>query len=157
MGDIDFSHATITILHLKTRTKLACSQCKTKLGRRHQFCPSCGQEIDDLMKQKQENRRIRTLPVDKQTLKMLKDYMSNNGLINRKPNIPLFNLNRHRAWQIVKDCAKEAGLSKLVNPETGGERGISPHRLWDSFSVHAMNMDNSGDWVEITTRTPGAC
>jgi len=62
---------------------------------------------------------------------------------------PLFNLNRHRAWQIVRDCSKRAGLPDLVNPETGRTRGISPHRLRDAFSVHAMKMDDSGDGLRL--------
>jgi hypothetical protein len=31
----------------------------------------------------------------------------------------IFGINRHRAWQIIKECAEKAGLPKLVNPETG--------------------------------------
>ena len=61
----------------------------------------------------------------------------------------VFGLNRHRAWQIVKDCAKRAGLPALVNPETGAVRGVSPHRLRDAFSVHAMKLDDSGDALRL--------
>lgn len=41
-----------------------------------------------------------------------------------------FRMNRHRTWQIVKECAQKAGLPLLVNPETGRMHGLSPHRLW---------------------------
>ncbi len=63
--------------------------------------------------------------------------------------MPLFNLNRHRAWQIVRDCARKAELSGLINPETGRVRGISPHRPRDAFSVHAMKLDDSGDALRL--------
>ncbi|MFC1980566.1 hypothetical protein ACFLVS_07020 [Chloroflexota bacterium] len=61
----------------------------------------------------------------------------------------LFCLNRHRAWQIVRDCARGSGLPYLVNPETGRVRGTSPHRLRDAFSVHAMKVDDSGDGLRL--------
>jgi len=62
---------------------------------------------------------------------------------------PLFRLNRHRAWQIVRDCTLRARLPDLVNPETGRTRGVSPHRLRDAFSVHAMKLDDSGDGLRL--------
>ena len=79
---------------------------------------------------------------------MLRHYLSQN-----KSQIdgdePLFRLNRHRAWQIVRDCARRARLPDLVNPETGRIRGVSPHRLRDAFSVHAMKLDDSGDGLRL--------
>jgi len=80
---------------------------------------------------------------------MLGAYIHHNRPTCGLTNAPLFGLNRHRAWQIVKDCAKKAGLPDLVNPETGRVRGISPHRLRDAFSVHAMKMDDSGDALRL--------
>lgn len=50
---------------------------------------------------------MRTLPLDRDTLEMLRDY------------IIIFGINRLRAWQIVMGCAERVGLPKLVNPETG--------------------------------------
>ena len=61
----------------------------------------------------------------------------------------IFDINRHRAWQIVRDCSRRAGLPDLVNPETGTVRGISRHRLRDAFSVHAMKLDDSGDALRL--------
>ncbi|MBU2609269.1 MAG: hypothetical protein KKF26_08130 [Chloroflexi bacterium] len=62
---------------------------------------------------------------------------------------PLFRINRHRAWQIVRDCASKAGIPDLINPETGRLRGVSPHRLRDAFSFHAMKEDASGDGLRL--------
>jgi len=61
----------------------------------------------------------------------------------------IFGINRHRAWQIVKKCAERAGLPKLVNPETGRVHNVSPHRLRDSFAVHAVKLDDSGDGLRL--------
>ncbi len=78
---------------------------------------------------------------------MLKNYI--NTLPSGDNKSPLFHLNRHRAWQIVRDCAWRAVLPPLINPETGRVRGISPHRLRDAFSVHAMKVDDSGDGLRL--------
>jgi integrase/recombinase XerD len=78
---------------------------------------------------------------------MLKNYI--NTLPSGDNQSPLFRLNRHRAWQIVRDYARRAVLPLLINPETGRIRGISPHRLRDAFSVHAMKVDDSGDGLRL--------
>ena len=149
VNDIDFERATVRILHLKKRIRLSCTKCRARLGKRHQFCPECGQEVSEAMKRQQEHRRMRVLPLDKHTLEMLENYITNNRLTCGGGSGLVFGLNRHRAWQIVKDCAKRAGLPALVNPETGMVRGVSPHRLRDAFSVHAMKLDNSGDGLRL--------
>ena len=144
---IDFERGTVTILHLKRSMKLSCPQCGDRLGNRHQFCPGCGGKVSERIRSQRERRRIRVLPVDEATLAMLKNYI--NTLPSGDNKSPLFRLNRHRAWQIVRDCARRAVLPPLINPETGRIRGISPHRLRDAFSVHAMKVDDSGDGLRL--------
>lgn len=61
----------------------------------------------------------------------------------------LFGINRHRAWQIVKECADRACLPKLVNHETGRVHNVSPHRLRDAFATHAIRIDDSGDGLRL--------
>ncbi|MFC1947656.1 tyrosine-type recombinase/integrase [Chloroflexota bacterium] len=39
LDDIDFEQKTIKILHLKTRSIVLCPSCKTRLARKHRFCP----------------------------------------------------------------------------------------------------------------------
>ena len=144
--DIDFDLSTVTILHLKRSMKLSCPQCGDRLGNRHQFCPRCGLKVSERIRSQREKRRIRVLPVDEATLAMLKGYINT---LPSDDDSPLFRFNRHRAWQIVRDCVRRAGLPTLVNPETGRARGISPHRLRDAFSVNAMKMDDSGDGLRL--------
>jgi integrase/recombinase XerD len=148
-ADIDYEKATVTILHLKTRSRLMCLDCKASLARRHRFCPECGKEIGQTISSEGEHRRIRMLPVDENTLNLLKEYVARNKPVSTDNTQPIFRINRHRAWQIVRDCAKRAGLPDLVNPETGRLRGVSPHRLRDAFSVHAMKSNNSGDGLRL--------
>ncbi len=149
VDDIDFVQGTVRIQHLKTRINLACPECSARLGKSHSFCPKCGVAINTMVAKEQEHRRIRTLPLDKETLKILKDYIRRGGPVNRKGKKLIFGINRHRAWQIVKECAQRAGLPKLINPETGRVHNVSPHRLRDAFAVHAVKLDDSGDGLRL--------
>lgn len=147
--NIDFSQGTVTILHLKSRIKLQCSDCGVRLGRNHVFCPKCGVKVNNAIAKEKEHRRMRTIPLDERTLKMLNDYVNQHVTVNRDGKECLFNINRHRAWQIVRECARRAGLPNLINPETGKIHGISPHKLRDAFAVNAMKFDDSGDGLRM--------
>jgi len=146
---VDLARGTVTIEHLKSRIKLICPQCGAALGKCHSFCPKCGARVKEAVAREQEHRRVRTLPLDRDTFKMLKDYISRNGPVNRKGERLIFGINRHRAWQIIKECAEKARLPKLVNPETGRVHNVSPHRLRDAFAVHAVKLDDSGDGLRL--------
>jgi integrase/recombinase XerD len=149
VDDIDFTQGTITIIHLKTRLKLTCTQCGKGLGRSHTYCPKCGGKIENAQTEQQEHRRQRVLPIDRDTLKLLKEYVERGGPVVKDGKRLLFGVNRHRAWQIVKDCAEKAKLPKLVNLETGRTHNISPHRLRDAFATHAVKLDDSGDGLRL--------
>ena len=126
VDDIDFNQGTVSIIHLKQRIKLLCVTCGARLGANHVFCPKCGGRIGKSQVEEQEHRRQRVLPVDSDTLKMLKEYVERGGPVLRDGKRLIFGINRHRAWQIVRHCAEESGLPKLVNPETGRMHNVSP-------------------------------
>lgn len=147
--DIDFARGMVTIEHLKSRIQLSCPKCNAKLGKSHSFCPRCGAKVKEAVAKEQEHLRMRTLPLDRDTLEMLKDYIKRGGPVRQGSKRLLFGINRHRAWQIVKECGERAGLPKLVNPETGRVHNVSPHRLRDAFAVHAIKLDNSGDGLRL--------
>jgi integrase/recombinase XerD len=147
--DIDFEYGTITIQHLKARLKLSCSDCGQRIGRSHTFCPNCGGKIGKAQAEEQQHHRQRVLPVDEETLKMLREYIERGGSVLRDGRKLIFGINRHRAWQIIRECSERAGLPMLVNPETGKTHGVSPHRLRDAFAVHAVKLDDSGDGLRL--------
>jgi integrase/recombinase XerD len=142
--DIDFIQGLVTILRLKARIKLSCPKCGARLGKSHKFCPICGDSVEEALAQEKEHRRVRTLPVDSDTLEMLRDFITRD-----KTKGLIFRINRHRAWQIVRECADQAGLPDLINPETGRIHGVSPHRLRDAFATHAVKLDDSGDGLRL--------
>jgi len=147
--DIDFTERTITIKHLKSRLKLSCPNCEARLAVSHSFCPGCGNKLDRVISRELEHRRQRVLPVDGETLSMLRDYVSRGGPVMRGDKKLIFGINRHRAWQVVRECAERAGLDNLVNAETGKVHGVSPHKLRDAFAVMAVRKDDSTDSVRM--------
>lgn len=147
--DIDFTQDTVTIQHLKSRIKLSCPKCSARLGKSHKFCPLCGNGVEKALAQEQEHRRMRTLPIDDNTLRMLRDYIQRGGPVPREGKRLIFGINRHRGWQIIRECAQRAGLPRLINSETGKMHNVNPHRLRDAFAVHAVKLDDSGDGLRL--------
>ncbi|MFC1934427.1 tyrosine-type recombinase/integrase [Chloroflexota bacterium] len=147
--DINFAQGTVMIQHLKTRLALSCPYCSARLSRSHSFCPKCGEKVIEAIAKELKYQRMRILPFDKETIDMLRDFIKRGGSVKRKDDMFIFGLTRHRAWQIVKECAEKAGLPKLVNPETGRVHNVSPHKLRDAFAVHAVKQNDSGDGLRL--------
>lgn len=147
--DIDFAQGTLIIQHLKCCIRLSCHMCGARLGAAHVFCPKCGGRIGISQAEEQQHRRQRVLPIDSQTLDVLKQYVERGGPVVRDGKRLIFGINRHRAWQVVKECAGKAGLPKLVNPETGKVHNVSPHKLRDAFAIMAMKQNDSGDGLRM--------
>lgn len=147
--DIDFSQSTLTIRHLKRRLRLSCLSCGARLGAAHAFCPKCGDKIGKSQAEEQERRRQRVLPIDDDTLKLLDEYVKRGGPVTKGGKKVIFGINRHRAWQIIKESAERARLPRLTNPETGRTHNVSPHKLRDAFAVHAMKQNDTGDGLRM--------
>lgn len=146
---IDFSEGALTIEHLKARVRLSCPQCGTGLGKGHIFCTKCGTKVEKAVAEERERRRVRILPLDQETLELLRNYITRGGPVTHKGKQIIFGINRHRGWQIIKECADRAGLGKLINPETGKVHNVSPHRLRDAFAVMAVQSDDSNDGIRM--------
>jgi integrase/recombinase XerD len=149
VDDIDFAHGTVKIQRLKTRTNLACPKCGARLGKTHTFCPKCGAKVAATTIKERQHLRMRVLPLDRHTSEMLQDFVKRGGPVNQNGKRLIFGMNRHRAWQIVTDCAERAGLPKLINPDTGKIHNVSPHQLRDAFAVHAVKLNDSGDGLRL--------
>ena len=135
--DIDFARGTVTIEHLKAGLRLYCPECGARLGRSHAFCPGCGGRVEEAVAREQERRRRRTLPLDGETLDMLRDFIRRGGPVKRKGRAHIFGISRHRAWQVVRECARGAGLPDLAkgagsNPgrRRGADQGLCGWCEW---------------------------
>jgi integrase/recombinase XerD len=149
VDDIDFKRKRVTIQHLKTRIKLSCPECGARLSRTAKFCPGCGARVEKAVREAAEHKRQRTLPIDDETLEMLREYIKGGGPVSTNGRQLLFGFDRRHAWHIVRECAQRARLGMLVNPETGEARGVSPHRLRDAFAVNAVKKDDSLDALRL--------
>jgi integrase/recombinase XerD len=149
VDDVDLDRRQVTIRHLKTRLKLSCPHCDARLSRAHVFCPGCGRAIEKAAEQAKEHQRFRKLPLNATLFALLQDYIERDGPVTRNGKKFLFGINRHRAWQIVKEGAVRAGLPQLMNTETGKVHSVSPHRLRDAFAVMAVKHDDSGDGLRM--------
>jgi len=155
IDDIDLVNSRIIVHYLKKRVTANCPHCRSQLAKVHSYCPHCGKEIGMAVKIGVVGRIMRTLPVDGETLEMLERFIQKGGPVSKNGKQTLFGFNRHRGWQIMRDCAKRAGLGNLVNTDTGKTRGVSPHRLRDAFAVNAIQKDNSGNGLIILQKHLG--
>lgn len=149
VNDIDFDQSSITIIHLKRRIKLSCPRCRIRLSRIARYCPGCGFMVEEAVAEAKENRRRRTLPVDEETLEILREYIRRRGPVKKNGIRVLFGITREYACLIVKSCAFRAGLAPLINSETGRVHNVSPHKLRDAFAVHAIKLNDSGDGLRL--------
>jgi len=147
--DIDFNQGTVTIEHRKTRLNLSCPRCSSRLSKSAKFCPGYGGKVEKAVAEEKEHRRQRSLPIDRDTMDILREYIERGGPVSTNGKQLLFGLSRSHAWRIVRECAQKAGLGRLVNPEAGELRGVSPHRLHDAFAIHAVKLDDSGDGLRL--------
>jgi len=144
VDDVDPTQGTITIQHLKIRIRLLCPYCETRLSRAAKFCPACGEAIPEPLQREQEIHRIRTIPLEQRTMERLVDFIRRDGTQGL-----IFKIGRNQGLNVIKDCARRAGVGGLVNPETGKNRGVSPHRLRDAFAVMSIQKDDSTDSVRM--------
>ena len=143
---IDFSRRQVRIEHEKMHITLACPQCGAHLGKSSVFCPKCGNRVEQAVAKEKETRRLRKIPVDQDTLQLIRDYIKQGGITEVRGKRMLFSIGRQRAWQIVIECAERAGFNQLENPETEKLRHVSPHRFRDSFATNWVNkMPNLDD------------
>ena len=111
-SDVDFTNATLSIIHLKERLKSKCPGCGAILGKRHIFCPGCGNKVDQAIREKVEQRRQRTIPIDNDTLALIKTYLKWRRQFSYRGPL-LFPFTRQRGWQLIERIGRRAGISGL--------------------------------------------
>jgi integrase/recombinase XerD len=111
-SDVDFTNATLSIIHLKERLKSKCPGCGAILGKRHIFCPGCGNKVDQAIREKVQQRRQRTIPIDNDTLALIKTYLKWRRQFSYRGPL-LFPFTRQRGWQLIERMGRRAGISGL--------------------------------------------
>jgi integrase/recombinase XerD len=116
-SDVDFTKGTLSIVHLKERLKSKCPGCGAILGKRHIFCPVCGNKVDQAIREKVERRHQRTIPIDNDTLALIKKYLKWRRQFSYCGPF-LFPITRQRGWQLIERIGRRAGIP-----------GLHPHSL----------------------------
>lgn len=147
--DLDLDGGQVKVIHLKERLRLFCPLCGESIARRHRYCPGCGQEVPEPVKRTQEAHRQRVLPLNPETAQLLQEFIAQGGPVTKDGRQLLFGITPSRAFQVVRDAGRRAGLGRLVNSESGKEHHVSPHRLRDAFAVHATSVDDSGQGMRL--------
>ena len=117
ISDIDFQGQMLKIVHLKERLRLKCPNCGEILGKRHFFCPGCGNKVDKAIREKVEQRRQRTIPVDRNTLRLIDKYLRWRRRFSYRGPL-VFPFSRQRGWQLIEKLGRRAGM-----------KGLHPHSL----------------------------
>jgi len=149
IDDIDLVNGCVTIKHLKQRIKMKCAHCGAGLGLSTVYCPKCGQIVEAAVKELKDHRKQRVLPLSEDLIALLKTYLSQHQPIHKNGKWLLFGINRHRAWQIIKNLGEKAGLPRIMNSETGKVHHVSPHKLRDAFAVNAVKHNDTGDGLRM--------
>jgi integrase/recombinase XerD len=140
---IDFARRQVRIEHEKVRITLFCPHCqkegtKTRLGKKHTFCPTCGDPVKEAIKKATSEPNLRTIPIDQDTLDLIKIYIKKGGITVVGGKRFLFDISRQWAYHIVRDCAERAGFKELINPKTDRRHHVSPHKFRASFATEAL-------------------
>lgn len=126
-SDVDFQRGTLTIVHQKEKIKLKCPHCKGGLGKKHVWCPGCGNKVGQALREKIEQQRKRVIPADQGTLQLLNEYLE-----WRKSNLRhdplLFPFSRQRGWQIAEEAGRRIGF-----------KGLHPHSLRHFLATTWLN------------------
>ncbi len=150
--DIDFKRGTLTIVHLKERVKVKCPNCGEVLGKRHLFCPGCGNKVSRAIREKVEQRRQRMIPVDRNTLRLLDEYLQwRRKFTYRGPLV--FPFTRQRGWQLVERIGRRAGIRGLhlhsfrrLLATTWGNKGLDVKRL--QLMLGHANISTTMEYVD---------
>jgi len=116
-SDIDFQRGILTIVHLKEKSRLKCPHCGDGLGKRHVFCPGCGNRVGQAVREKIEQRRQRTIPIDFATLGLIEEYLEWRRKFPYRGSL-VFPFSRQRGWQLVEKLGRRVGI-----------KGLHPHSL----------------------------
>jgi len=126
-SDIDFQRGTLTIVHLKEKSKLKCPNCGEILGKRHLFCPGCGNKVAQAIREKVEQRRQRIIPIDPNTLRLIDEYLQWRCKFPYRGPL-VFPFSRQRGWQLIEKLGRRAGI-----------KGLHPHSLRHLLATRWVN------------------
>lgn len=144
---IDFAKRQVKIEHEKLHINLSCPACDTRLSKKYVVCPTCGRGVEAAIAKESATRHLRKIPVDQDTLKLIREYIKAGGIKEVAGKRMLFGMSRQWAWRTVVACANRAGFTALENPANERIHHVSPHKFRDAFAINAIkkrpNLDDA--------------
>ncbi len=135
---INFALHQVKIEHEKIYIRLSCPDCGSKVAKSHTFCPTCTAPLKEAVAKEKKIRHLRKIPIDKDTLELLQEYIKRGGVTEVNGKRKLFNFSQQWARHIVRKCAERAGFYELENPENERKHYVHPHSFRDAFAINAM-------------------
>ncbi len=157
---INFTLHQIKIEHEKILIGLSCPICsengiKVRIGKKHEFCPKCGIPVKNAVEKKKAIRHLRKIPVDRNTLELLREYIDRGGVKEVNGRRMLFTFSQQWARQIVRKCAERAGFYELENPENERRHHVHPHSFRDSWAINAIKKKPTADDLRLVQEMLG--
>ncbi len=151
---IDFSQRQIKIVHEKARITRFCSYCakegvRTRLGKKWLACPRCMNPISNAIIKQMDATLLRKVPIDKDTLQLIRQYINQGGITEVREKQMLFTISRQWVWHIVVDCAERAGFLQLENPKNEKLHHVHPHSFRDAFVNNVMKQNPNDDDIRL--------
>ena len=81
--------------------------------------------------------RRRVVPIDRDTLDMIKQYLEWRKQFPYKGDL-LFPITRQRVDQIFWKLGRRAGIKEIGDPAVSQHRKLHPHHLRHSFAIHCI-------------------
>lgn len=142
--DILWQENALIIRHSKRSTsKISCANCGRRLGRNFKFCPTCQQEVDTPLIQKQAHP-IRRINIDPETLALVRDYLE-----RRKDKSDfVIPITRQMAYLVVRQAAERIGITEVGDPLVSQRRHPHPHHLRHSFATQSVKK-TKGNYADL--------
>ena len=122
VGNIDSENGTLTIDSRRERVILSCQYCEETVSRRYRFCPACGGEITEPVRENTEQHQQRVIILDPTTLRSIKEYLEWRRQFPYDGPL-LFPFTRQRGWQLMKHIRKLTEIKALKQtPETDSKK-----------------------------------
>jgi site-specific recombinase XerD len=116
LSDINYQKEALSIINLRERVRIGCSWCGERLAKRYRFCPTCGNKVAQTLQEKLEERRQRTIPIDRGTMDLIGRYLEWRRRFPYQGEL-LFPLSRQRIWQIIERLGRRIAFNGL-HPES---------------------------------------
>jgi site-specific recombinase XerD len=116
LSDIDYEKEALSIINLREQIRIICPYCAERLAKKYRFCPTCGNNVTQVLGEKNEQLYQRIIPINGNSLGLIQEYLEWRHRFPYEGEL-LFPFSRQRGWQIVERLGRRIGV-KGLHPES---------------------------------------